>query len=66
MPSEPITVNILNNEVRLDNDCWACKYTSYRNKHDVCEMCKGRGYVLTDVGRAIMDLVARHGDPRGA
>ena len=70
MYTEEIKLNILKNEVCLDDKCWACKGTGKGkpseaypafDENGVCEACNGTGYRLTDKGRAIMDLVRRHG-----
>ncbi len=64
---DPITATILNNEVALDYPCWSCDGGTEKDAEGkglwtdgVCDVCKGKGYKLTDVGEAIMELVKRY------
>ena len=60
----PISIDILNNNVKLENECWCCSDTEkepmYKNDDGTCEKCGGTKFVLTDAGEAIINLVKRH------
>ena len=68
-----IIMEVLNNDVPLDKECWVCaggivdpkkpEHVNVANffTDGVCDMCNGVGYKLTDAGQAVMDLVKRHG-----
>lgn len=67
---EPITITLLNNDISLDRICWVCeggkiKY-SKKARHQgfwvdgACDMCKGKGYILTEAGQGVIDLIKRH------
>ena len=62
-----IWINILNNPVDLDRECWCCDKgqktpeANFLNKNGICTECKGKGFMLTEEGEAIMDLIKRHG-----
>ena len=64
--SSEIKINILNNKIRLDELCWNCDggthYTdvNFVDVNGVCEPCNGTGYILTDAGSSIMELIERH------
>ena len=55
---ESIKINILNNEIVLDEICWDCK--NKFPKVNLCTHCSKTGYILTEQGEAIMELVSRH------
>lgn len=63
---EEITTTILNNEVRLDEECWSCgggkkpPCEIHEEDDGSCGYCNGIGFVPTEVGRAILELVKRH------
>lgn len=65
---DPISAEILNNRVALDELCWCCegegrpmpKNETFALKDGSCEICKGVGYTLTDLGYEIIRLVKRH------
>ena len=54
-----ISIEILNKEIFLDRECWACD-GGRRREDGICGRCNGRHYVLTEIGEAIMELVKRH------
>lgn len=65
--ADAIVLKILNNLVSLDTGCWNCARTgraneknTYRMDDGSCEICKGKGFQLTDEGEAIIALVKRH------
>ena len=58
---EAITMEILNNRVDLEDECWACGMDMYKDDKGRCEMCNGTGFTPTDTGRAILALMERHG-----
>jgi len=62
--SKSIKATILNNEVKLDTECWSCKAgterPTYTNNDGVTCFCNGIGYKLTDLGESIIALVERH------
>lgn len=64
---DEIYVEILNNKVYLDRECWNCvkgqplKDDTFFDEFGVCEICKGVGFELTESGQAIIDLMKRHG-----
>ncbi len=47
------------NELELEKKCEICKGTGMTSGHR-CSDCKGKGYVLTQLGDALMALVRRH------
>ncbi len=55
-----ITIKILNNEVKLDTECFWCSEGARPIDGDKCDFCNGTGYMLTSAGRAIIDLAERH------
>lgn len=68
---EAIFIEVLNNTVYLDNKCWCCDGKGEVTVEDVvnlkksfrreiCDICKGKGYVMTDQGQAIINLVKRY------
>jgi len=61
MYDESIKLPILNNSTVLDYKCWNCVGTGKdKESKEVCGWCKGMGYILTDAGEAILNLVKRH------
>lgn len=46
-------------EVKLDRECWRCDKTGKYNKNK-CDVCGGVGYILTDNGYVILNLIKRH------
>ena len=63
---EEIYFEVLNNKVYLDQRCWAYRKgvpnnNTFVDEFGVCEICKSSGFILTDAGQAIMDLMKRHG-----
>ncbi len=65
MYEEEITINILNNNINLDVECWKCYRESGKKKFQInpnpdCNICEGKGFILTATGEAIVDLVKRH------
>lgn len=65
--ADEITMDILNNKINLDRECWCCEggrkevSDNYKNSNGDCEWCDGTGYILTSVGEAILKLMLRHG-----
>ena len=61
---DEIKIDILNNDVSLDTECWSCdrnrKTPEFKKDDGTCEQCNGIGYTLTNVGEAIIKLVKRH------
>ena len=59
-----IEIEILNNTLRLDYECWNCDCGKtepvYKDDNGNCAQCKGTGYILTDLGRGILSLVNRY------
>ena len=70
--NESIVMEVLNNEVPLDEECWCCtggtvdprdaRYVNVSGffTDGTCDICGGVGYTLTGAGQAIIDLVKRH------
>lgn len=57
---QPIKIEILNNEIYLDKECWACKHEELKDEKGVCRQCNGTGYSLTNTGQAFLNLIKRH------
>ncbi len=64
----PIEIEILNNAIPLDKECWCCnkgqttpKENFFLDNNGACTECKGKGFILTEEGKAIMNLIKRHG-----
>jgi len=70
-----IDEGVINFEIALDMECWACKgkkeitqkkevypYNVYDEENDVygCCECNGKGYCLTENGESIINLLERH------
>lgn len=53
-----IILCIMNNKTWLDEICFRCENDD--NKKRDCISCKGKGFILTDEGEAIIDLIKRH------
>lgn len=57
-------------EIHLDEQCWSCNPEYFHKGHNTsepdengkCGICHGKGFVLTEAGEAILELVKRHGD----
>ncbi len=53
-------------EIDLDAECWYCAGTGqgddgiYISSDGTCKICRGRGRIMTDAGRAIYDVVERY------
>jgi len=65
MFDDEIKINVLNNEIFFDRECWSCdkgrKEPEYIDEGTgKCEECNGTGFVLTDTGRSILDFIKRH------
>lgn len=64
---KPIELDILNNTIYLDQECWVCEggtrepLEGWGETDSTCENCHGTGFELTHAGEAIMDLIRRHG-----
>lgn len=58
-----LELRILNNDIiiELDRECWQCNGVGYDDDGGICDICHGEGYRLTEEGKAIIDLVKRHG-----
>ena len=68
MNETPIIIEVINNDEELDRHCWSCKdrfgqfkEPDMKKDDGSCETCDGKGFELTPNGRAIMDLIKRHG-----
>ena len=58
--NKPIIMEVMNNEIALDEKCWACDLEWMKVDGLTCGVCKGTGFEPTDAGRAIIALVERH------
>jgi hypothetical protein len=47
-------------DIDLDKFCFRCKGLGLVAPSEPCGDCGGTGRVLTDFGRSIMDMIARH------
>jgi len=70
MKYEPLTIKLdtVREEVHLDKYCWSCrtffgrntKTISMKDENGECDICNGSGFVLTNNGEAIINLIKRH------
>jgi hypothetical protein len=66
----PIEIEVLNNKVYLDTNCWSCNTSSWKrstptntglvDENGVCTICGGIGYIPTETGKSILNLIERH------
>lgn len=47
----PVETESISLEIELTTPCWDHKC------NNGCEFCDGKGYILTDAGEAIMDMI---------
>lgn len=61
---QEIEIDILNNKIFLDEECSICNCGRTKPNsssiNERCRRCNGIGYVLTDVGEGIFNLIKRH------
>ena len=59
MYEQEISIEILNNRVYLDQDCWHCGGWEPEERKD-CEYCRGTAFLPTEVGNEILAFLYRH------
>lgn len=65
IPEPEITLNILNNKIALDRECWGCGIDIHADGNGECEICSGIGRVPTEAGEAIISLMQRYKNTLG-
>lgn len=66
MIDREIKIEVLNNTVFLDRECWSCDGgredpdPSFLDEDGKCESCKGTGFAPTETGKEILYFIKRH------
>lgn len=60
-PNDEIVLNINGMSINLDSRCPNCGYDYFDREKENCKYCNGSGFELTEEGRAIFELLKRHG-----